>query len=111
MKLMLPIAGGLFVIVAAVMSAPQSADAMPVASGAAMAAGGKSAAPTVNARNPRIQCIRAPCYAPRPHRPWHVRHHFRPVYHFHPHHDHSRVVCRIRYGHRGPHQVCYLVPV
>jgi len=87
MKLMFSIAGGLFVIAAGVMSAPEFANAMPVGSGVAMAGEGKSAALTVNARhrdyrNPRIQCIRAPCYVPRPHRPWHVRHHFRPVYHW-----------------------------
>ncbi len=109
MKLMFSIAGGLFVIAAGVMSAPESADAMPFASGAVLAAEAKSAALAVNARDRRIQCIRAPCYLPRPHRPWHVRYHFRPYY-FHPFYDDARVVCRVRYGHYGPRQVCHLVP-
>ncbi len=78
---------------------------MPLASRAAVALEAEAPAVTDQAGHrgyydPRIRCIRAPCYLPRPHQPWYIRRHYRPYY------GRPRVVCRIRYGSYGPRQVC-----
>lgn len=113
MKLTNLIAGGLFAIITGVMSAPESARAAHVTSGAAMTAKAKSAALMVESPHEgyrsRIQCVRAPCYVPRPQRPWRVRHYSRP-YWFDPHYNGAHVVCGIRYGHHGPRRVCHFFP-
>lgn len=96
------IAGGLFAIASGFMTAPESAAAAPFAPAATMAT---KARPTALGRergryDRGIRCVRAPCYVPRPHRPWHVRHRLG-------HYYGGPLVCRIRLGHHGPRQVCY----
>lgn len=106
MKLLLTIAGGLIAIATAVLSAPGSAGAMPFAPAAAIALRAEIPPLTEKTQyrryyDPRIRCIRAPCYVQRYHRPRYVvRHRYRPRYYG------SRVVCRIRYGYGGPRRVC-----
>jgi hypothetical protein len=100
MRILCSIAGGLFAIAAGVVSA----GAMPSAPGAPMASKAKAETLTGDvARNsdPGIRCIRAPCYVPRPPRPWYARGRVRqyPAA--------LRVVCYIGAGYYGPHKICY----
>ncbi len=105
MRLVFSIAGALCAVAAGVVSAPGSARALPLAPGAMIALEAEAPALTHKAQygryyDPRIRCIRAPCYVQRPYRPWYARRHYRPYY------GRPRVVCRIRYGYDGPRQVC-----